>query len=176
MNKRGQIFLMAALIIAGILIGLVRISNQSTTRDEPEAFFDLSDEISFETKRVLDYGVINSELNISGLASQLLSNYSELIGNNDVAFVYGNPQDPNGAIYAYYYQNVQVVGVTLYDGISVPITIQSGSQIQAEYSDTADTVTIRIEGIDYTFNLKPGQNFYFVLAKDEEGEKFVTIE
>ncbi|MEK6894383.1 MAG: hypothetical protein AABX10_02885 [Nanoarchaeota archaeon] len=173
MNKRGQVFLMAALIIAGILISLVRISNQSTARDEPEAFFDLSDEISFETKRVLDYGVINAEPNISGLASQLLSNYSEAIGDQDVAFVYGNPAT---GIYAYYYNNVQVIGVTLFNGIAVPITIQSGSQIVANYSSTANTVTIRIDGVDYVFNLKPGQNFYFVLAKDEEGEKFVTVE
>ncbi len=173
MNKRGQVFLMAALIIAGILISVVRISNESTTLDEPEAFFDLSDEISFETKRVLDYGVINAEPNISELASQLLSNYSEAIGNQDVAFVYGNAVT---GVYAYYYQSIQVVAVTLFDGVVVPITIQSGSQIEAEYSSVSNTATIRIDGVDYTFNLKPGQNFYFVLAKDEGGEKFVTVE
>ncbi len=165
---------MAALIIAGILISLVRITNESVAREEPEAFFDLSDEISFETKRVLDYGVINGPgINISDLASQLLSNYSENIGNQDVAFIYGNAQS---GVYAYYYQSVQVVGVTLFSGIAVPITIQSGTQIEAQYSNSSNTATIRIEGIDYTFNLKPGQNFYFVLAKDEEGEKFVTVE
>lgn len=173
MNKRGQVFLMAALIIAGILISVVRISNESTTLDEPEAFFDLSDEISFETKRVLDYGVINAEPNIGGLASQLLSNYSEAIGNQDVAFVYGNAVT---GVYAYYYQSIQVIGVTLLDGIAVPITIQSGSQIVANYSSISNSVIIRIDGVDYTFNLKPGQNFYFVLAKDEGGEKFVTVE
>ncbi len=174
MNKRGQVFLMAALIIAGILISVVRISNESTTLDEPEAFFDLSDEISFETKRVLDYGVINGPgIDVSELASQLLNNYSEAIGNQDVAFVYGNAVT---GVYAYYYQSIQVVAVTLFDGVVVPITIQSGSQIEAEYSSLSNTATIRIDGVDYTFNLKPGQNFYFVLAKDEGGEKFVTVE
>lgn len=173
MNKRGQVFLMAALIIAGILISLVRISNESVAREEPEAFFDLSDEISFETKRVLDYGVINSVSNINDSVSSLLSNYSENIGNQDVAFVYGNAID---GIYAYYYEQINVIGATILGGIAVPITIASGSQIEAQYSQTANTATIRIDGIDYTFNLKPGQNFYFVLAKDEEGEKFVTVE
>lgn len=173
MNERGQVFLMATLIIAGILISLVRVSNQSITRDEPEAFFDLSDEISFETKRVLDYGVINSITNINDSISSLLSNYSENIGNQDVAFVYGNAFT---GIYAYYYQTVNVVGVTLLDGIVVTIPVQTGTPIDAEYSQSANTVTIRIENVDYTFELKPGQNFYFVLAKDEEGEKFVTVE
>lgn len=173
MNKRGQVFLMAALIIAGILISLVRISNKSITRDEPEAFFDLSDEISFETKRVLDYGVINSVSNINDSVSALLSNYSENIGNQDVAFVYGNAVD---GIYAYYYKQINIIGATILGGIAVPINIASGTQIEAQYSQVANTATIRIEGIDYTFNLKPGQNFYFVLAKDEDGEKFVTVE
>lgn len=173
MNKRGQVFLMAALIIAGILISVVRISNQSTTLDEPEAFFDLSDEISFETKRVLDYGVINAEPNISELASQLLSNYSENIGSQDVAFVYGNAVT---GVYAYYYETVQVVAATILGGTFIPIEIASGKEIEAQYSSTANTATIRIDGVDYTFNLKPGQNFYFVLAKDEGGEKFVTVE
>ncbi|MEK6909159.1 MAG: hypothetical protein AABX23_03850 [Nanoarchaeota archaeon] len=172
MNKRGQVFLMAALIIVGIVISLVRISNQSTTRDKPEAFFDLGDEINFETKRVLDYGVVTSS-NVSRLASQLLNSYSENIGNQDVAFVYGNAQT---GIYAYYYESVQVVGVTLLDGILVPITIQSGEEIEAEYTGASNSVRIRIEGVDYVFNLKPGQNFYFVLSKDEDGEKFVTVE
>jgi len=164
---------MAALIIAGILISLVRISNESTVREEPEAFFDLSDEISFETKRVLDYGVINAEPNISGLASELLSNYSESIGNQDVAFVYGSAA---GGVYAYYYKQINVIGVTILGGIAVPITIASGNQIEAEYTISSNSVRIRIDGVDYTFELKPGQNFYFVLAKDEEGEKFVTVE
>jgi hypothetical protein len=173
MNKRGQVFLMAALIIAGILISLVRISNESKAREEPEAFFDLSDEISFETKRVLDYGVINADPNVSGLASQLLSNYSEAIGNQDVAFIYGNAVS---GIYAFYYENVQVVAVTLFDGLFDTVTVQSGKPIDVGYSTVSNTATIRIDGVDYTFNLKPGQNFYFVLAKDDEGEKFVTVE
>lgn len=172
MNKRGQVFLMAALIIAGILISVVRISNESIAREKPEAFFDLSDEISFETKRVLDYGVINAEPDVGSLASQLLSNYSDVIGNQDVAFVYGNGIN----VFAYYYQSINVIGVTLFDGITFPITIQSGSQIEAEYSSSSNNVRIRIDGVDYTFDLKPGQNFYFVLAKDEDGEKFVTVE
>lgn len=172
MNKRGQVFLMAALIIAGILISLVRISNESTVREEPEAFFDLSDEISFETKRVLDYGVIKAEPNISRLASELLSNYSESIGDHDVAFVYGN----DSKVYAYYYNQINVIGVTILGSTYASINIASGNQIEAEYISSSNSVRIRIDDIDYTFKLKPGQNFYFVLAKNEEGEKFVTVE
>src|SRR3989338_5896233 len=85
--KVRQVFLMATIIIVGIMLSLVRISNKGVTREEPEAFFDLADEIGFETKRFLDYGVINLPTTgtVGDIAGQLLNNYSELISNEDVA-------------------------------------------------------------------------------------------
>ena len=47
MHRKGQVFLMATIIIVGILLSLVSISNKSVVRKEPEAFFDLADEIGF---------------------------------------------------------------------------------------------------------------------------------
>ncbi|MEK6915959.1 MAG: hypothetical protein AABW89_05465 [Nanoarchaeota archaeon] len=172
MNKRGQVFLMAALIIVGILISLSRISNESTSGKKPEAFFDLADEIDFETKRVLDYGVINSQTNISDLASQLLTKYGETIGNHDVAFVYGDYNN----VYAYYYENVNVVAVSILSNNFVTLRIANGREIDVRRSQVDNTATVRIGDVDYLFDLKPGQNFYFILAKEENGEKFVTVE
>lgn len=173
MNKRGQVFLIAALIIVGLLISLSRIYNESNARKEPEAFFDLAKEIGFETKRVLDYGVINNVSNVSDLASQLIGKYGELIGNEDVAFVYGDSQN----LSAYYYQTFDVVGaVSIFSNNYVTLRIASGRNVEVTRSQIDNTATIRINGLDYTFNLKPGQNFYFVLIKQEDGEKFVTVE
>jgi len=173
MNKKGQVFLMATIIIVGIMLSLVRISNKGVTREEPEAFFDLADEIGFETKRVLDYGVINLPTTgtVGDLAGQLLNNYSELISNEDVAFVYGNTTN----VSAYYYQSVGVNAISLSNGITVPINLINGRTINATYISSTNNATVRIRENDYTFNLKPGQNFYFVLIKDEEDEQFVTV-
>src|SRR3989338_5322962 len=112
MDKRGQVFLVAALIIIGVVISLIKISNRGIARDEPEAFFDLSDEIGFETKRVLDYGVINGVGDVDNLAKNLLNNYSENIAKNDVAFIYGDLD--TGSISAYFYGSATVTAVTLY--------------------------------------------------------------
>jgi len=170
MNKRGQVFLMTALIITGIMISLVRVSNQGTVRDKPEAFFDLADEIGFETKKVLDYGVIKSVNNVGELASELLEKYVDNIGNEDVAFIYGDSQE----VYAYYYDSVEVVAVSTLGNQFIPLRIANGRQIQVRGSSS--DATIKINEIDYTFSLKPGQNFYFVLIREDGGEKFVTIE
>ncbi len=173
MNKGGQVFLMATIIIVGIMLGLVRISNKSIVREEPKAFFDLADEIGFETKRVLDYGVINllSSGDIDNHARRLLENYSELISNEDVAFVYGNSTN----VSAYYYQNINVQAISLSNNVFVTLPVTTGTPIEAKYEETSKEATVRIRNNDYAFNLKPGQNFYFVLIKDEEDEQFVTV-
>jgi|SRR3989344_4202469 len=169
MNKRGQVFLMAAIIIVGVMLSLVRTTNKSTAREEPEAFFDLAEEIGFETKRVLDYGVIN-RIPSGTLAGDLLNNYSEYISQEDVAFVYGDGRD----VYAYYYQTVNAVAVSILNNTFIPLNIVTGNPVEVKRE--IGNATIRINGNDYTFDLKPGQNFYFVLIKDEEGEQFVSVE
>lgn len=173
MNKRGQVFLVAALIIVGIVLSIIRIFNEGTAREEPESFFDLGEEISFETKRVLDYGIINESANVGALASELLNKYSENIAKNDVAFVYGDAE--RTSLYAYYYNRTEIAAVSVY-GTSTRINVVTGSQIEINHSVQDKKATIKINGVDYAFDLKPGQNFYFVIAKDEEGEKFVTVE
>ena len=60
MNKRGQIFLMAAILITSVVIGLSTIDTEAEVMSPNEAFYDLSGEIGFETKRVLDYGVFQN--------------------------------------------------------------------------------------------------------------------
>ncbi len=175
MERKGQVFLMAAIILAGILLSLTRISNQGLTKKEPEAFYDLADEIDFEVRKVLDYGVISGGTNTGDYTTQLLNNYSEYIASEDVVFIYGNTTN----VSAVYYQSLTNLNAVSLGDISFPVTITLASQtpVQVQPLDNFNSVaTVGIRENNYTFNLKPGQNFYFVLIKGEEGEQFVTIE
>ncbi len=175
MRRKGQVFLMAAIILAGILLSLTQITNKGVVKKEPEAFYDLADEIDFEVRMVLDHGVINGGTNTEVYASQLLNNYSEYIANEDVVFIYGNLTN----VSAIYYQSLTNLNAVYLGDISFPVTVTLASQTPVEVQplDLANSIaTVGIRNNNYTFNLKPGQNFYFVLIKDEEGEQFVTIE
>jgi len=163
---------MATIIIVGILLSLVSISNKSVVRKEPEAFFDLADEIGFETKRVLDYGVINpAQGSVENLAGRLLENYSEYISNEDVAFVYGNRDE----VYAISYNQVNTIAVSLLTNSFITLPVTTRNIIEARRETGTNIATVRIRDNDFDFDLKPGQNFYFVLIKDEDGEQFVTV-
>src|SRR3990167_4932395 len=61
MLKKGQIFLIAALIISGITIGFGTIYNEASLERQDAAVYDLSTELRSELQQVYDNGVINSK-------------------------------------------------------------------------------------------------------------------
>ena len=183
MNKRGQAFLMAAIIIAGLVLGAVKVANTARADNNAGAWVDLGNEVDFETKKVLDFGVINpGDVAFTPPFDQddvinFLSRYNEYISGQEVVFIWG---DASGANYYAITYHVDPSGaVSLYTNsagtpISLLISVITTTTANVNVDVVAKTLTVRIRGIDYSFNLKPGQNFYFVLIKDENGEKFVA--
>ena len=149
--------------------------------DSNKAFFHLGGEISFETKRVLDYGVFN-EQEINPLMEGYLENYTKIIAAEEVLFIYGN----NSGLQALFFTNASGdVGIST-GGIPNTFTIQytTGDEAYVNQTDddgdgNIDRVSVLIEDITYEFNLRQGQNFFFVIIKDEEigdreSERFVA--
>src|SRR3989344_2736787 len=60
MNKRGQFFLIAAVVIAGILIGLGAVYVSLSSQKEDRIVYDLTKEISYEASRVIDKGELGA--------------------------------------------------------------------------------------------------------------------
>jgi len=59
-KKRGQVFLIAALITIAVLAGLVTIYNRASSSVEDVTVFDLSEEIILEASQVIDSGIFNT--------------------------------------------------------------------------------------------------------------------
>ncbi len=175
MHRRGQVFLMAAVIVAGLLFALTRTANKGFVRDEPEAFYDLTEEIGFETKRVLDYGVINSQSSeTTGTNTKnLINKYAEYVAQEDIVFVYG---DLNNVAAIYYDTVTTVNAIQLSSGSFIPLPIVTQTPVDVQHDVATGTATVRIRGNDYKFKLKAGQNFYFVVIKEGENEQFVALE
>jgi hypothetical protein len=170
-GKKGQVFLMAAVIIVGLIFGASRGLNVAKAGNNNEAFYDLADEIGFETKRVLDYGVINT---LQGnYLEDFLDNYKNYIGDEEVLYIYGDINGVNGLVYAN--QILGVVGINS-GGIASEITIRESTSQKAFVAQNGNLVTVQIRGIDYKFNLKQGQNFYFVIIKGDGNERFVVAQ
>ena len=64
-NKRGQIYLVAAIIIVMILAGIASVKTYAVATTEPRKIKDISSELKEETSRIIDYGIYsNNNLNV----------------------------------------------------------------------------------------------------------------
>lgn len=176
MNKKGQVFLVAAIIIVGLIFGASRTLNYVSAGSSQESFYDLTDELDFEIKEVLDYGILNDPSNVGNVALDLLNKYTENIVKEEVIFVFKNA---NGDVKAIHYDVSQSLNLVVLNvggnSIQIPIQHTSASVLtNAEVTrPTNEIVNVKINDIVYNFKLREGQGIYFVIIKGDE-EKFVS--
>ena len=172
MNKRGQFFLVAALIASSLLFGLTTVINSAQSTGEDRAFYGLSDEIDFETKRVLDYGTYYYEhVSSDQLMREFLTEYADYIAQEKVLFLYGNANSLEGL----YFSNRAIgsIGVGTGGGATI-IPIQQVSGSVADVRVEGDRINVVIGGVTYPFTLLEGQNFFFVIIKERDQEAYVA--
>jgi hypothetical protein len=175
MNKRGQFFLVAALVIILLIAGVTTVYNSYTKTEEEVAVYDLSKELKYETVKIIDRGVYNS-LSSNQLEEQV-RNFSEVYKNlnseNDLIIVYGNQS--NVTIATFINKNLGEIMLDLGTGTFVTNTVLSRPESGIYYQVlTSEDLAIRINNNTYNFKIKPGQNFYMVLQKQKGDERIVT--
>ncbi|NCN99032.1 hypothetical protein COU62_01355 [Candidatus Pacearchaeota archaeon CG10_big_fil_rev_8_21_14_0_10_35_219] len=178
MNKRGQFFILAAIIVIAIVSGLAGIANYASAGSEQEAFYDLSREVGFETKRVLDWGVFNEE-NVDVLTEGFLYEYANYIATEreEVLFVYADEESLEIEALIFLEESVGRIGLDTGSNRDKGIQInrRTGKEVEEVFVDNIQKkVTVRIDGIDYTSHLTKGQNIFFVIIKEVDGERYVA--
>jgi hypothetical protein len=177
MNKKGQMFLVAALIIVTLAIGLTTIYTSVQAPKEDTSVYDLSDEISFEGASVLDHGVFSPESDLEGNINSLRKDYSALNPDSDVIIVYGDKETITQV--TYYESSVDSGSVTFGAGGS-DITVQTFQKrellsVTPVIDENTNTVTISLPDLPpQKFILSEGQNFYIIISKQNGEEKYVV--
>ena len=175
MDKRGQFFLIAALVIAGIIItfGIINITTRAPAEDV--AIYDLSNEIGYESGQLIDRGVYMS-LSPGQLSSQVISligNYSASNPDTDITVVYGDAAN----ITAVSYENVPSGSEGVNIGGTTSQVLQTRRTIQSHRASVnpSGNITVRLNDTEsLSFDLKQGENFYLILKKNVKGERLVA--
>lgn len=173
-NKRGQFFLIAAIVIIVVTVGIVAVSNY-TEEKESVKLYDLGRELGIESQQVLDYGTYKqlNEEEMKMLMETFIQNYVNYIGDSgNLYFVFGNKRK----IYVAAYQNLQkeTVCVKLYGGGDcIPLDLIGETKEFPAGKEDIGTVSVVIENYQYEFSLKEGENFYFVIWQKSGDEKVV---
>jgi len=195
MSKRGQFFLLAAVVISVVVISLGVTTNRAVVKKEPVNFYDFSYEVEREAGEVLDYEIY-SDID-GGSLDEFVQLLATEIRDRDpdanFMFIYGDNTEMNlrnyGAAEAF-------AGGTLVPGASEGVisTICIGGYcqdvnevisdfdegvgyIQLDESDMAgsDDIVVTVEGHDFSFPISRHRQVIFVIQKGVGDESFVSV-
>ncbi len=168
MRKRGQFYLIAAIVIITVILGIAAVSNYSKKKENVR-LYDLKDELGIESGEVIEYGVYNKDL---GKLPDFTQKYAKYAGEGkNLIFVYG---DENG-IKTETFTETLTGTISLQSGETsqqIPLTEQTSQTDTIEPTGSQITVTLP-NGRTHTFDLQQGQNFFFIISQDVDGETYV---
>jgi len=175
MNKKGQFFLIAAVVIAGIIItlGVINISTKQVANEET-SFYDLSKEIDYESSQLIDYGVYEAQTpqKISASVVSFVSNYSAANPDTEMLLVYGNKD----ILTVLFYNQSSSGAISIGSAETPQITITPKAPYYNRTGNNDEIITVHLaEGSELKFELKPeGENFFIVLKKQSGEETLVA--
>jgi hypothetical protein len=194
-QKRGQFFLLAAVVIAVVVVSLGATTNRAVVGDEPDSFYDFSYEVKREAGEVLDYEIYS---NIEGgsldeFVQLLASEIRDRDPNANFMFIYGDNTEMNLRNYG--------KAEAFAGGASIPgasesaiSTICTGGHCQdvdeviSDFDEGAgyvqlganelsgdDDIVVRVGGQDFSFPISEHRQVVFVMQKGVNDESFVSV-
>ena len=165
-DKTGQFYIVSAIIIAAIMISVISVSNYSE-KNEYRDLNSLKDELNIESGKVLDHGINNSfsQAQMNHLLQDFVQEYIDTESRDkNLYFVFGNKDN----ITLKGYQNTaHTVSLD-----STEIASSSG-EFLGSIDPSESSITLNIDENAYIFTLKSGENFFFVISREIEGEGYV---
>jgi hypothetical protein len=175
MNKKGQFFLAAAVVVILILIGLSSVYTYVRSSEEDLTLQQLSRELNYESSQVLDNGIFKSlnKNQINENIINLTSVYSNSNPESDLIFVYGNKEE--ATILVYNNTESGSIGINTGGIDSIELSAVTRNLKSAIFPPGPDDkISISIKNISYDFQLREGENFYLVIKKDKGDERLVA--
>lgn len=177
-ERSAQFYLVAAVIIVGVVIAIAGLSNYVSKKSEGNV--KALNELKLEGESVVNYGIFSEE-ELNDVMTTFIEDYGQYIegSNYEYIFVYADKSmieenKVNGLVS----RTADIGSISLSVGTS-PISFE---QVEQQTIPTnwevnelqGDEVSVNIDGKDYNFDLKEGNNLFFVLqqpAREEEPDE-----
>lgn len=169
MNKRGQFYIVAAIIMILVLSSLASVSTYVIAKSKSKSVRDLSNELNEETSRIIDYGIYNKE-NLSSLMYNFTQkDFADYLlhkspGTN-ITFIYGNKNELNAVQYFWGGSGQVSIGRASYRTNEI-----SGENLPVTILEQEGLLNVTLLKKDYYFKLRENEMFYFAIIKEENGE------
>lgn len=173
MDKRGQFYLIAAVLIVIVISSLVVVANYASSSPTPQAIDSLSNSLENEGPRIADYGIYTKN-DINQLLTNFTSNdfapyFLSQTENSSVVFIYGNQTNLYGVQY-----NLSSKGT-----VSATVGGLTTWQTSGVYSQninvvpSGNSVNVTILGKSFPFQLRNNTMFYFVIIEQKNNETYI---
>jgi len=168
-NRRGQFFLVMSLVIIGLVAGLTGISNSVQKKSEVK-FYHIGEELKYESDKTMDYAIIN-ELDMEEVLTNFSKDYSKYSNADGFYYIFGTTS------------KITFVGLNKNNSGTIKIDAGSGEEnielIQNQfYTENFDSpnanIKLVVNGVNYPFTLRNGENFYFVISKELDGDIYTA--
>ena len=175
MNKKGQFYIVAAIIIVLALSGIASTTTYASVKSKPRTIESLSLDLKEESSRIIDYGVYNSE-DLSVLLDKFTDTdfapyFLHKTDNANVVFIYGNRNNLNAVKYKR--EVTGTISASIGGGTDWKIVSNFAERGVISDDDNDDKVDVTLLEKTYTFDLKDNEMFYFVMVQEKEGEEYV---
>jgi len=167
-NKRGQFYLLAAIIIISVIVGFAAVSNIAKKKSSVK-LYDIKEELNIEGGEVLEYGEFFAE-NLENTINDFTDKYKEYTGEDkELVFIYGNSEEVKKISFS------RETSVKSGVGESSQTTYELRKKEESLFVEPGtDKVNVTIDTRNYDFELKPGQNFFFIISQELEGETHIV--
>ena len=178
MQKRGQFYIIAAVMIISLIYGLTIVENKASGTSNSGRFYDLSSNFERESVKIVDSGVYSrdSQGSIEKKLYDFYRNYTQYALTKDsgisMVFVYGdrvravvarlNPEESTTHIFG------------LQDESNAISSKTNVLEIPSLDSVSGENVSVVINGEKKEFNLKDNENFYFIMVSQKDKEVLVS--
>jgi len=173
-GKKGQFYLIAAIILATIIIGINVVANYSK-KQNPGNLENLKEELQIESENVLDYGAYNNlnDVEMKALLTDFSNDYiTTKGGDKNLYFIFGKEETNGLTIVAN--QNLEETAKINVGSGEESLNINPRVVFTDSFSPLGNQVILIVNDFSHRFKLEEGENFYFLISQEIGGGVYVT--
>ena len=167
-DKKGQFYLIAAIVIVIIVLGMAGVTNYISVKDEPKDFYDIGENLGLEGAWVIDQGVYTNIGNLNERVEEFAREFAEYVAatGEDFELVVAYGSKDTGKVKRY--------SMDSSGGVESELgTVPTYKITEAPIQDLSNVNEIIVEDTKYDLDVKENENFLFVLTTSRGFEKYV---
>jgi len=200
-QKRGQVFILAAIVVSVVVMSMGITANYAHVQNEPRGFEDLGLEVKREAGAVMDYEIysgFDEGINLEEFISLVVADLRDRDFGANFMFIYG---DETEMIIENYGSDVAQVSSGIGQplqvapgGLNIQGSVSYGGSSQGVYEDyvslggtgaratltsfelvSAESIEVKILGNDFSFPISKHKQVIFLMQKEEGDEAYITV-